>query len=67
MQFSDEDLEEFKRRYAVVFGEDLPHAEASEAANNLAELYLFLSQPLQNEQSGTATPRHEGRELLSPS
>lgn len=59
MQINDEDLKDFKKRYAEVFGNELSHAEASEAANDLAELYLFLSKPLPSEQAIPPKPSGE--------
>ncbi len=55
MRISDEDLEEFKRIYAAEFGEELSQAEASEAASNLVDLYMLLSEPLPSEQKTSAT------------
>jgi len=49
MKIDDEDLEEFKRIYAAEFGGELSQAEASEAASNLAELYMLLAEPLPSE------------------
>lgn len=59
MLISDAELEEFKKRYKAAFGVELSQAEASEAAGNLAELYLFLSKPLPSEQEKSATPQEE--------
>ena len=67
MLISDADLEEFKKRYKAAFGVELTQAEASEAANNLAELYLFLSQPLPSEQRKAPTPRQGDHDSPSPS
>jgi len=59
MQISPEDPEDFKRRYTAAFGEKLTDAEASEAANNLAELYWLLAQPLPSELKERPTPPDE--------
>ena len=56
MQIATEDLEDFKQRYKAAFGVELTQAEASEAAHNLLELYLFLSQPLPSEQNQAVMP-----------
>lgn len=61
MQISDEDLKDFKKRYAAAFGQELSQAEASEMANNLAELYWLLAQPLPSEQGEVITPQEEHR------
>lgn len=55
MQISDEDMEEFKQRYAAAFGEQLAPAEASEMATRLINLYLLLAEPLPSER-GTTEP-----------
>lgn len=57
MLISDADIEEFRKRYKAAFGVELSQAEASEAAGNLAELYLFLSQPLPSEQGERTKPQ----------
>ena len=49
MKIDDKDLEEFKKIYAVEFGEELPQAEASEIAGRLVDLYALLSEPLPSE------------------
>ena len=67
MLISNEDLEDFKRRYEDAFGVKLSQAEASEAAGNLAELYLFLSQPLPSEQKKSTMPQGEDQRPAPPS
>jgi len=59
MQITNEELENFRKRYKKVFGVELSLTEASEAGNNLAELSLFLSQPLPSElkKRGTTPPK----------
>lgn len=59
MRIDQGDLEEFKKRYAAAFGKELSDAEAREMASDLADLYLFLSQPLTVE-DGKATGQDKG-------
>ena len=49
MQIDKEDLEEFKRIYAIEFGEELPQAEAGEIAGRFVDLYMLLAKPLPSE------------------
>jgi hypothetical protein len=46
---SEEHLQEFMRIYEQEFGESLSHAEASEMAARLVDLYELLLEPLPSE------------------
>ena len=54
---SDERLEELRRIYKEVFGEEITMAEASEMAHHLLTLYRLLMQPLPGEAS-MRSPAH---------
>jgi hypothetical protein len=60
-QVSPERLEEFRRIYKEVYGEEITSAEASAMTHRLLALYRLLSRPLPGDTSSSLLLRHHLR------